>query len=169
MYVTKLLLQGFQCVIICLFRHGSALGFSFYLLRQYTSSSFHCFIICLLAIASLLCSLHRLYHLLFIMSLSYFLKVSIVSLSVCYVTALLSASIIPSSVCYATILFLQGFHCSVIGLLRHCSVLVFSCLLFDLLRQYIFKFPLFHYLFVTSLHCSGLRLFNLLIVTARYL
>ena len=44
------------------------------------------------------------------------------------------------------------FHCSVICLLRHCTVLGFSCLLFYLLRHYyIFKFPLFHYLFVASL------------------
>src|SRR6218665_2193172 len=102
MYVTKLLLQGFQCVIICLFRHGSALGFSFYLLRQYTSSSFHCFIICLLAIASLLCSLLRLYHLLFVMSLSYFLKFSVVSLSITSLYYFFKVSIVSLSVCYVT-------------------------------------------------------------------
>src|SRR6218665_854982 len=78
------------------------------------------------------------------MSLYYFFKVSIVSLSVYYVTALSSASIVPSSVCYATIIIISSrFYCSVICLLRHYSVLGFGCLLFYLLRQqrhyYFFK------------------------------
>src|SRR6218665_2682079 len=46
----------------------------------------------------LLCSRLQLSPLLFVTSLYCFFKVSIVSLSVCYVTALFSASIVPSSV-----------------------------------------------------------------------
>src|SRR6218665_3683793 len=52
---------------------------------------------------------------------------------------------------YVTILSLQGFHCIIIGLLRHWSVLVFDCLLLCFL-YYLFKVSLFHYLFVTSLY-----------------
>src|SRR6218665_493827 len=49
-------------------------------------------------------------------------------------------------------LCLQGFHCFIIGLLRHCSVLIFVCLFLCFLRHYTISsmFLLFHYLFVTS-------------------
>src|SRR6218665_692048 len=132
---------------------------------------------------------------LFFTSLHYLFKVSIVSLSVCYVTALFYASTVSSSisyntslyslfkvsivslsVCYVTVLLigftgsflcifyvtslsLQGFHCFIICLLRHCSVLCFDCLFLCFLRHYtIFsRLPLFYYLFITSLLCSMLR------------
>src|SRR6218665_2542069 len=58
-------------------------------------------------------------------------------------------------------LCLQGFYCFIIiGLLRHCSVLGFDCLFLCFLCHYTIssRFPLFHYLFVTSLLCSMLRL-----------
>jgi len=122
-------------------------------------------------LTSLFCSRLRLFHILFVTSLFYLLRASIVSLSVCYVIALFSASaaavyssiccvtiylqvsivtlsvcvtalfsaiIAPSSVCYVTILFLQGFHCLIICLLHHCSVLGFDCFIFGLLCH--FKF-----------------------------
>src|SRR6218665_2545237 len=58
------------------------------------------------------CSRPRLFHLLIVTSLHYFFKVSIVSLSVCYVIiALFSASIVPSSVCCISMLYLEGFRC----------------------------------------------------------
>ena len=55
---------------------------------------------------------------------------------------------------------LQGIHCFIICFLRHCSVLVSECLFLYLLCHYTIhsRFPLFHYLFVTSLLCSRLRL-----------
>jgi|SRR6218665_940378 len=64
---------------------------------------------------------------------------------------------------YVIILFPKGFHCFIICLLSHCSVLGFSCLFFFLFRHYPFSsiFPLFHYLFITSLLCSRLQLFLL--------
>src|SRR6218665_1521412 len=78
------------------------------------------------------------FHNLFITSPYYLFKVSITALSVSYVT----------------ILYIQGFHCFIICLLRHCSVLFFDCLFFCLLRQstIFLRFPLFHYLFVTPLY-----------------
>jgi len=117
-----------------------------------------------LFVASLLCSRLQLLHLLFVMSLCYFFKVFIISLPVCYVITLSSAS--ASSFCYATLLFLEGFHCLIICLLRHFSVLGFNCSIFCLLHHYTIssRFPLFHYLFITSLLCSRLRLFHLLLV-----
>src|SRR6218665_4053498 len=81
---------------------------------------------------------------LFIRSLYYLLNVSIIALSVCYVTivslqgfhclslyvcyvtALFYASTVPSSISYATILYLQCFQCFIICL-RHCSALCFNC------------------------------------------
>ena len=58
------------------------------------------------------------------------------------------------------ILCLQGFHCFIICLLRHCSVLGSDCLFFCFLRHYTIssRVSLFQYLFVTSLLCSSLRL-----------
>jgi len=57
----------------------------------------------------------------------------------------------------------QGFHWFIrpICLLRDCSFLGFDCLFLCLLRHYTVSssFQLFHYLFVTSLLCSMLRLF----------
>src|SRR6218665_3108412 len=55
-------------------------------------------------------------------------------------------------------------------MLRHCSVLGFSCSIFCLLRHYTIssRFPLFHFLFVTSLLCSRHLLFHLLFVTSIY-
>ena len=80
---------------------------------------FQCFL------TSLLCSRLRLFHILFVTSLFYLLRASIVSLtvccinalfsaslSVCYVIALFSASIVPSADCYVTILPLQGSNAS---------------------------------------------------------
>src|SRR6218665_1975124 len=84
--LTILSLQGFHCFIICLLRHCSLLGFDclfLCFLRHYTISS-----MCPLV-------LH-----LFVTSLYYLFKVSIVSLSVCYVTALYYASTVSSSVSY---------------------------------------------------------------------
>src|SRR6218665_1224160 len=95
--------------------------------------SFLSLIICLVCVtkfvASLICSRPQLFPLVFVTSLNYFFKVSIVSLSVCSVIALFAASILPSSICYVTVLTLKGFQCFIICLLRHCSALDFSCLL----------------------------------------
>src|SRR6218665_2497673 len=106
-----------------------------------------------LLVTSLICSGLRLSLPLFVTSLSYLCNVSIVSLSVCYATALFEASTVSSSVFCATILSLQGFHCfsNPICLLRHCSVLGFDCLVFCLLRHHAFssRFLLVHYPFVT--------------------
>src|SRR6218665_3643062 len=52
------------------------------------------------------------------------------------VTALFSASIVSSSVYYVTILFLKGFHCFIICLLRHCSSFGFDYSIFCLLCNY---------------------------------
>src|SRR6218665_4207800 len=53
-------------------------------------------------------------------------------------------------------LCLQGFHCFIIGLLRHCSVLVFDCFFLCFLRHYTIssRFPLVHS--VNLRHCSVL-------------
>src|SRR6218665_1714125 len=66
-------------------------------------------------------------------------------------------------------LSLQGFHCFIIYLLRHCSVLGLSYFLFCLLRHNAISsgFPLFYYLLVTSLLCSRLQLFPLLFITSQ--
>src|SRR6218665_1405944 len=82
----------------------------------------------------------------------------------------LQNSAVCSSVCYFTILFLQGFHCFIIYFLHHCSVLSFNCPIFCFLRHYTTssRFPLFHYLFVTSMFCSWLRLSPLLFATSLY-
>src|SRR6218665_1822859 len=109
-----------------------------------------------LFVTSLLCSGLRLSVPLFVMSLYYISKVSIVSLSACYVTALFEVSTVSSSVCCATVLS----HCFSIWLLCHCYVLGFDCLVFCLLRHHAVssRFLLVHYRFVTSLLYSGLRL-----------
>ena len=169
-------IQGFLCFL----RHCSVLGLDcsiykyiynyilfvtslFYLLRASVASLSVCYVIALFSSSAV--------------SSSIYCVTTYQQLFVCCVTALFSASIAPSSVCYITILFLQGFHCFIICLLRHCSVLGFDCFIFCLLCHYpissscrIFllfhcilrhytissRFPLFHYLFVTcSLrHCS---------------
>ena len=61
-------------------------------------------------------------------------------------------SVVSLSVCYVTILSLQGFHCFIVDLLRDCFVLGFDCLFLCFLRHYTISSmsPLFHYLFVTS-------------------
>src|SRR6218665_2950989 len=95
-------------------------------------------------------SMFPLLHYLFVTSPCYLFKVTIGSLSVCYVTALFYASTFSSSVSYVTIVSipsLQCFHCCIICLLRHYTVYTISS-----------RFPLFHYLFVTLLLCSMLRL-----------
>src|SRR6218665_2313979 len=86
-----------------------------------------------LFVMSLLCS--RL--LLFVTSLCFLLMVSIVSLSVCYVSALFKASTVSSSVCFVIIIY-----------------------------AFYSWFPLFHYLFVTSVLCSRFRLSLLLFATS---
>ena len=91
----------------------------------------------------------------------YFCKVSIVSLPVCNVIALSSPSAVSSSFCYTTILFLQGFQCLIICLLRHCSVLgfgrcpissSFNFVTLSITSLYYFRLLLFHLLFVTQLY-----------------
>jgi len=64
-------------------------------------------------------------------------------------------------------LCLQGYHCFIICVLCHCSVLGFDCLFFSLLRHYTIssRFALFHYLFVTT----PCYLFKVSIVLVRYL
>src|SRR6218665_3793864 len=56
---------------------------------------------------------------LFVTSLYYLFNVFIVSLSVCYVTALFLSSTVSSSISYVTILSLQCLHRLIICLLRH--------------------------------------------------
>src|SRR6218665_1610100 len=72
---------------------------------------------------------------------------------------------------YDTILSHNSFRYLIICFLRHCSVLGLSCLLFCLLRHNaIFSgFPLFYYLFVTSLLCSPLQLCPLMFVMSSIL
>ena len=73
-YVSLLSLRGFNCFIICLLRHYFVLDFAclfFCLLRHYAFSSWF-----------------LLFHYMFVTSVYYLFKVSIVSLSVYYVTAL---------------------------------------------------------------------------------
>src|SRR6218665_4030405 len=110
-------LRGYHWFIICLLRYYTV----------YTISSrfplFH-----YLFVTLLLCSMLRLSMPLFLTSLYYVFNVSIVLLSVCYVTALFYASTVYASVsdvlyyffnlflvslsaCYVTILSLKGFHC----------------------------------------------------------
>src|SRR6218665_2586061 len=79
----------------------------------------------------------------------------------CYLcVALFYATTASSSVSYVIILYLQCFHCFIICLLRHCTVRGFDCLVFCLLHHHAFssRFLIIHYLFVTSLLCSGFRL-----------
>src|SRR6218665_174417 len=170
LFVTSLFLRSLHCFIrltfCCVNARFSAAAVSY--------SRFPMFL------TSLLCSRLRLFHILFVTSLFYLLRASIVSFSVCYVialfsasavsssiccvtilyifksplfhypvccvTALFSASIAPSSVCYVTILFLQGFHCFITCLLRHCPVLGFDCFIFCLLCHYPIssRFPVLH-------------------------
>src|SRR6218665_2337701 len=79
----------------------------------------------------------------------------------CYLcVALFYASTVSSSASYVIILSLQCFHCFISCLLRHCTVRGFDLLVFCLLRHHAFssRFLIIHYLFVTSLLCSGFRL-----------
>jgi len=67
-----------------------------------------------------------------------------------FVTSVLCSRLRQSLLLFVTsLLSLHGFHCFIICLLRY-------CLFFCLLRHYAFCswFPLFHYLFVTSVLCS---------------
>src|SRR6218665_3046156 len=95
-----------------------------------------------LFVTSMICSRLRLLHLLFLSSL------------------------------YYCLVFIQGLHCFIIYLLRHCSVRGFHCSIFRLLRQYTCTisstYSLFHYLhvFVTLQLCPRLRLVHLLFVTS---
>src|SRR6218665_1294249 len=70
--------------------------------------------------------------------------------------------------CPLHLMSLQGFYCFLSVFLRHCSVRGFDCLVFCLLRHHAFslRFLLVHYLFVTSVLCSRLRLSFLLFVTS---
>jgi len=88
-------LQDFHCFIIFLLCHSNVLGFYcsiFCLLRHYTISSriplFH-----YLFVISLLCSQLRLFPLLFVTSLYYLFKVSIISLAICFITSLLCSQL----------------------------------------------------------------------------
>src|SRR6218665_1970869 len=136
-----LFLQGFHCFIICLLRHCSFFGFD-------------CSIFCLL----------RNYN-------YYFFKVLL--FRNLFVTSLLCSRLRLSPLLFvasaASLLFLQGFHCFIICLLRHCSFFGFRLfhLLFVMQLYYFFKFPLFHYLFVFIALFSA-SLFHLLIVTTQY-
>src|SRR6218665_2252978 len=80
-YVTILFLRSLHCFINCLLLQCSVLGCS-----AVSYSRFPMFL------TSLLCSRLRLFHILFVTSLFYLLRASIVSLSVCYVITLFSAS-----------------------------------------------------------------------------
>src|SRR6218665_808187 len=102
MYVTILSLV-FECLFLCFIRH-------------YTSSS-RFPLAHYLFVTSLRCSMLRLSLPPFLNSPYYLFKVSIVSLSVCYVTALFYASTVSSSYFYVIILSLQGVHCFIISLL----------------------------------------------------
>src|SRR6218665_3912958 len=89
----------------------------------------------------------------------------------CYLcVALFYATTASSSVSYVIILYLQCFHCFIICLLRHCTVRGFDCLVLCLLRHHAFssRFLIIHYLFVTSLLCSGFRLSLPLFLTSLY-
>src|SRR6218665_1308755 len=104
-------------------------------------------------VTSLLCSRIRLSFPLCLSPLYYLCDVFLVSFSVCYVTPVFWASIFSSSALLrqCTIFFKVSF----VSLFFVTSVLCFrirlSLLLF-LVRHYAFSswFPLFHYLFVTS-------------------
>jgi len=120
------------------------------IIRHYTISSrfpwFH-----YRFVTSLLCSRLRLSLPLFLTSLYYLIKVYILSLSVCYVTALFYASTVSSFVSYVTILFLQGL--SRIVSFSVCYITILSlqdlhCFIICLLRHYTIssRFPLFQYL-----------------------
>src|SRR6218665_1153942 len=69
-----------------------------------------------------------------------------------------------------SLLFLPGFYCFIICLLRHCSFVVFDCSMFCLLRNYTIssRLSLFRNMFVTPLLCSRLQLSFLLFVTSLY-
>src|SRR6218665_3784862 len=103
--------------IICLLCYCCVLDFDCLFLCFVTSL---CFLLMVsnfplfhyLFVASVLCSRLRLSHLLFVTALYFLLVVSIVSLSVCYVT----------------MLSLQGFHCFIICLLRLSLPLLVSSL-----------------------------------------
>src|SRR6218665_2432925 len=134
-------LQGFHCLFVCLLRHHTI--FSRFPLFHYRF------------VTSLLCSRPRLALPLFVTSVYSLFKIFIVSLPVCYVT----------------ILSLQCFHCFIIRLLRHRFVLDFDCYFICFIRHLTIssKYPIFHYLFVTSLICSSLRLSLSLFVTSLFI
>ena len=134
LYVTITSLQCFHCFIVCLLHHRSVKGFDCYflgLLRDLTiSSRFPLFYY--LFIGPLLCSiLLRLTLPLFVMSPYNLFNVCIISLSVCYVTALFEASTVSSSVLlrqFTIFSRLPLFHLFVTSVL--CSRLRLSRLLF---------------------------------------
>jgi len=125
-YVTILSLQGFHCFSICLLRHCSVLGFDYLVFRLLRHHGFS--------------SRFLLVH-----------SLSVVMSMLCF-----GLRLSLNLCCYVTMLSTQGFHCFIICLLRHCSVLGVDCLFLCLLRHYAFssRFPLFHYLFVTTI-CSS--------------
>src|SRR6218665_2050907 len=64
-----------------------------------------------------------------------------------FVTPLLCSRLQRPPCLFVASLFLQGFHCFIICLLRHCSVLGFNCFIFWLLchyPSYFLKFSIFH-------------------------
>src|SRR6218665_1554227 len=117
-------------------------------------------------------------------TLYYLFNASIVSLSVCYITALFESSTVSSSVsyvtivslsvCYVTILSISSrfplFHYLFATLLLHSRFCRSLPLHFLLRLQTISSwFKLFYYLFIKSVLCSRLRLFLPLYVTHYYL
>src|SRR6218665_2676813 len=115
-----------------------------------------------LFVTSLPCPRLRFFHLIFVTSQYYLLKISSVSLSVCYDIALFSASAASSSVCYEFTTLYYLLKVSIVSLSVSYVIALFSALavLFCLLCHNAISsgFPLFYYLFVTSLLCSRLQL-----------
>src|SRR6218665_1154115 len=141
-YVTAL----FWASIVSSFPHVCYMYVTICIVKVSTVSLFVCFVVALFWVSAVSSSVYYVTIL--------FLQGFQVSLSVCYFIALFSDSNISSYIWYVNILFLRGFHCFAINicLLRHCSVLGFSCL-FCVLRHYTVssRRQLLHCLFVTSL------------------
>src|SRR6218665_1231435 len=99
-------------------------------------------------------SMFPLFHYLFVTSPYYISKVSIVSLSVCYIIASFYVSIDCLFLCFLRhyTISLQCFCCFIICLLRHHTISS--------------RFSLFHYLLFTPLLCSMLRLSLSLFLTS---
>src|SRR6218665_3412439 len=112
-YLTILFLQGFNCSVICLLRHCSVPGFS-------------CLIFCLLRHNSTSSMFPRLHYMFVMFILYYYIMLClyymfVIALYVCYGIALFS------SICCVTRPTSSSFHCFIICLLRHCTVLGFDC------------------------------------------